>query len=273
MQKKPWSKELIIQGIRDLEIKLGRRPTKHDTSLLYSQSRKYFGTWNNAMEAAGYSVKLLQKPKIPKYLSQCLAYFAGLLITDGHILYNKRRKNYKISIYNSYEEEVAMILNLIKVIFDYKASVYKRKKWGFNKRVSHDIQINSKDLAEFLHNKLGLPYGAKSFNARVPLIFFDCLPEYSTSFLRGVLDGDGNICKVRASIFSASMLFIKDLQQLLLNFGVICKIRIHTKPTNTLLYILEIPKKDLKNLYSLLYEDVTFYFLRKQAVWQSIYKS
>lgn len=47
-------KDYIISKIQEFVIKNGRIPVKRETWGIYKPARKYFGTWNNAIEAAGF---------------------------------------------------------------------------------------------------------------------------------------------------------------------------------------------------------------------------
>ncbi len=44
----------ILTGIREFVLKQGRIPIKSELTTLYRVARNYFGTWNNAVSAAGY---------------------------------------------------------------------------------------------------------------------------------------------------------------------------------------------------------------------------
>ena len=133
------NREELIQKIKELHKELGRRPKKRDNNSLSRYSRLIFGSWNKLMEAAGYTVKFYQKPKIPKKLTPHLAYFLGILITDGHLQYNcppKKAPSYMIQLYTSYEEERELLLKLIEELFGYKSSV-RHKLYGFNIRKNY----------------------------------------------------------------------------------------------------------------------------------------
>lgn len=47
-------KDYIISKIQEFVIKNGRIPVKREVWGIYKPARKYFGTWNNAIEAAGF---------------------------------------------------------------------------------------------------------------------------------------------------------------------------------------------------------------------------
>lgn len=70
--KPKHSKESIIKAVHTFVKMNGRIPLKREAGGLYSASRKYFGTWNKAIEAAGF------KPNPVMFANNCFAY-------DGHI--------------------------------------------------------------------------------------------------------------------------------------------------------------------------------------------
>lgn len=49
------SREQVIENIKNFYIVQGRIPVKREMWGIYKPTRKYFGTWNNAIEAAGFN--------------------------------------------------------------------------------------------------------------------------------------------------------------------------------------------------------------------------
>ncbi len=64
--------EEIINRIHKFFGQHGRIPVKREASAIYKPARKYFGTWNKAIEAAGF------KPNPIMFADKCIA-------NDGHI--------------------------------------------------------------------------------------------------------------------------------------------------------------------------------------------
>ena len=158
-RRRKWNKKLVILEVHKLHKTLKRRPVKRDSSILYQMSRKFFGGWNNAMKASGYKVKDFQKVKIPKTCSN-FCYFIGLIISDGHLVYQPR--DYRIIISTSYGEEKEIIYKLIKKLFKYLPYVRKRKYKNRNILPSYDVCIFSKNLCDFIRKKFKIPTGANS---------------------------------------------------------------------------------------------------------------
>ncbi|MEK6927291.1 MAG: LAGLIDADG family homing endonuclease [Nanoarchaeota archaeon] len=264
-------KSEIIFRLKELEKELGRRPVKTDSPSLYTLSRKYFGTWNNMMTEAGYQCKLFQIPVTPKEITSDLSYFLGLMSTDGHIQVIKQRWLYRVMMYTSEKEEVEMILNIIKKLFSYTASVRARKT-GFSKRPNYEIYISSKKIALFL-NSLGIPIGAKSYNLLVPKMFFENKQEYFWDYLRGVFDGDGSIVfsnnNFSFKISSGSVRFLEGINKILIEKGFK---NFKISKQDEYVWILRTNiKENIKQLYSCIYNNSSFFYPRKQLKWSKQY--
>lgn len=265
MKREKDKRRELIGELIVLSEKLNRKPVKRDDKRLYRLIRLSFGSWNNGLKKAGFKVKDKQSPRIPDIKERELYYFLGLLITDGHIAYNKG-KNYQIKLYTSYEEEKEMILRLIDFLFDYKASVRQRKT-GFNKRINYEIFISSKKLCEFILEFSKIPPGAKSNSIKIPNLLFSLSEDKIAEFLRGVIDGDGTILKNKVvKIVSGSEEFLFGIKRLLdkleTKSGQVCQER-------ESLYNLWICGKDnLKKLKETLRKKQNnFSYPRKAASW------
>jgi len=150
------------------------------------------------MKKVGFGITINQKPKLPDRLDEALAYFLGLLITDGHIVLDNINKRYKVMLFNSYDDESEIILSLIRKLFDYNAKINIRTNISFSKRPNNEIYITSKKVVEFLTEKMNIPSGAKSRVVRIPKLMFNQPKHIVSAFLRGVIDGDGSIARSHA---------------------------------------------------------------------------
>lgn len=106
-------------------------------------------------------------------------YYAGLIATDGYI----DLKNGRVSV-RVQNEGSNSVLNCLKDYFEYTGEVRKYKK-------SYDLTITSKELIQKLKS-LNVCGEQKSYSLKFPTIMSgneDC----QRMFLRGILDGDGNI--------------------------------------------------------------------------------
>ena len=116
MVKKKISKQELINIVKSLYKNAGSIPQKRDDNNLNYYAKKVFGSWNKLIQAAGFDVKFYQKITCIR-VDENFAYFIGLLVTDGHIVYDSTNKKYKANLYTSYPEEKNMIFNLIKNYF------------------------------------------------------------------------------------------------------------------------------------------------------------
>jgi len=270
-QRRKWTKDSVLLAVKKLKSNLKRKPIKRDNNTLYFLTRKFFGSWNTALTKAGFETKIRQKPRIPDKLTPELSYFIGLLATDGHIVFDKMNKGYKIMIFTSYKDERDIIISLIKKIFNYVPSV-RIKHSGFKKfSPNYEIYINSKLLAKYLIERFEIPSGAKSHIIRIGKIFFNNNKLIASAFIRGVIDGDGTVSSksICTRIASGSPKFLEDVKRLLsiieINSGNIKK----EKDRNTwILYISG--KENLRKLRDKLYTEADFFYPRKKLIWKGI---
>ncbi len=264
-------KEDVLVKLKELEIRLGRRPVKRDNSHLYQLSRKYFGTWNNMMVEYGYNCKGFQKPSIPKKINSNLSYFLGLVSTDGHIQVTNNIGKYKIMVHTSEIEEVDLIKRLVNSLFNYNASIYPRKTGFKNSRINYEVYIYSKDVAYFL-NSLGIPFGAKSANIRVPQIFITGR-EFIWDYIRGVFDGDGSIIfSGYNSIFkisSGSLNFLQDLLKIFQS-NAFNHFKIYKNGENVW-DLRNNTKTEILKIHNLIYDGSSFFYPRKKLKWAGHY--
>jgi hypothetical protein len=262
MKNKKISKKELILRVDRLHKQMGRRPQKRDNNSLNHYAKKIFGSWNSMMKFAGYDTKFHQKVELHKF-NENFAYFLGLLITDGHIYYNTKRKNYKVAIYTSYNEEKDMIRKLILEIFNYKSATSPRL-YGFNKRINHEIRISSKYLADFIINQFKIPSGEKSLKVKVPPKILSSNYKNKMAFMKGVIDGDGYISPKGIKIASGSINFLEGIREISKSLDInSTKIIRDNKRTNT--FSIRINKKEDLIKIKKIYEKGYFY-PRKKAI-------
>ncbi len=159
-----------------------------------------------------------------------LAEICGIHAGDGYL------RSSELDISGSIEEKEyydGRIKLLFKLLFntDIKTRYYpSRRTYGF--------KLYDKKIIEFLHNKMGFPYGSKTLKVRVPKFILSAnnLRLYS-AFLRGYFDADGCVTFRRqygglnprfrtiyhvypkVSLSSVSVKLIKDVAFLLRRLG------------------------------------------------------
>jgi DNA-binding transcriptional regulator WhiA len=265
-----WNKKEVLCRLFEVDKRLKRRPVKRDDPLLFYLSKRYFGSWNKMMKCGGYEIKYFRDVKIPSTNSRFLYYFIGLLCTDGHIVYDKVKKKYKVLICNSNEDEKSMIIKLMKFLFKYPPSI-RKKKYGYNIKPNYEVHIYSKKLCEFLVENLKIPFGNKSLTIKIPRAIKYGNPKQIGQFLRGVIDGDGSIIKTKKckllKITSGSKEFIFGINELLRKFDIVNG-KINKEKEN--LWILRLNRKeDIKRLYRFVYGNCEEYcYIRKKRIWE-----
>lgn len=252
-----------IKDVKALHKKLGRKPKKRDSNRLYFVSRKLFGSWNKAMEAAGYEVYYYQKARVPA-LDENLAYYLGLLVTDGHIVKSKS-KSYNLEIYTSYEEERDMLIRLIKELFDYNAFVWERNtQWGT--KPGYIVSVFSKEVVNHFIDKLDIPSGNKTWTIEIPRCILESSISSQGAFVRGIIDGDGCI-KVKppyVAVSSASEKFLYQLQDMIEKCGITTN-RVYQHKGRELYNLGITGRKNIYKLYKLMYPtDLDYCYPRKK---------
>lgn len=184
-------------------------------------------------------------------------YVAGLVATDGHINYSNNRICIRV---NNEGADITLqnILNYFEC--NNKVAYYK---------TGYEIRITSKYLIEGLES-LNVKGTDKTYTLQVPHNFYneDCLRLY----LRGVLDGDGNIHLTKSKytqryvngqfrIVTASKLFIEGLSNILdKHLNIKCPIS-KAKVNGVIYPKLELSVSDSKKFYNFIYkgfEDFRF---------------
>jgi len=262
------NKSEVIFELHALKSKLGIIPSKRYSNILNYYAKKNFGSWNTALRTAGLSVRTQQKAKLPQESAE-LYYFLGLLYTDGHVVWTEKKRDYQIQIYTSNEAELRMIIELFEKLFDYIPYVRKRLM-GFNKKINYSIHLCSKNVIEHISKEYGLFIGAKAKRIRLPKFK---LKDNFWDFLRGVVDGDGSICKNGVRVFSASRLFLNELAQILKSYEFRPSVK-HGRKDIELYYVLSTyGQKDMFRLYDLLYSSSKFFYPRKKNTFNDMLKS
>lgn len=147
---------------------------------------------------------------LPEYIDEDLGLLYGYLIGDGCLTLDSRIlfTNVGDSILDNYQR-----------IMTEKFAVKKISKLRSNK---YDYAIDDKYLRKYLEI-VGLKQ-VRSYDKQVPVKIFECSKKVVSKFLRGLFDTDGTVdCKI-VSLTSVSKKLVHQVQNLLLNFGIISSI-------------------------------------------------
>ena len=143
--------------------------------------------------------------KVPKELTKDLAYFIGSIIGDGSM----RQKN-QVIFTTADDETVSFMTKFVKDSFGREFKSRNGK---------YDYVIYGKEIRHFL-NSIGLD-NVKSNEKKVPDLIFKAPREIVASFLQGLFDTDGTTTGRSVSFSTSSEELGMQVQQLLLNFGII----------------------------------------------------
>jgi intein/homing endonuclease len=122
------------------------------------------------------------------------------------------------------------------------------------------ITICSRSFREFLLNAYGIPTeGVRSNSKTVPKVILESDRETQIEFLRGIFDTDGYNSSNLVEYSTASEVLSKEVQLLLLNFGILSKR--HTKTINGVKYYLVWINGAYYNLF---HDTIGFSLVRKR---------
>ncbi len=149
----------------------------------------------------------------PQKLTEDYAYLLGLLIGDGNCM---NRGGIWICVCE--EEQKKNVKSLYKKLFGREGKIYTH--WAF---------MGGVEMRAYLEY-LGLGY-KRSWEKEVPWSIFQAPKNVVAAFLRGLFDTDGSVRvggrykdSLDIKLYSTSLKLIKQIQQLLLNFGIISAI-------------------------------------------------
>ncbi len=146
-----------------------------------------------------------------------LARLFGILLGDGSIIETKsfkRGKTYLISLVSRDIKWLKQYQNLLKV-FGIKTKIQTNVRDSSLKHIS----FKSKILGEIFHKKLNFPLGRKAKRIQITPFFLKS-NELLKEVIGGLIDTDGSVGKEIIEISSISKEMMKQLQLLLLRFGV-----------------------------------------------------
>ncbi len=152
---------------------------------------------------------------VPDVVDEKLAAFLGYLTGDGHISAVKRT----IGLTTGDEDQADRFIALAHDLF----GVVCRKQWEPNK---WRVKFSSQDVQDFLIH-LGLPTGFAARHKTVPDVILRSPEPVVVAFLRAYYDCDGYAGRAGVILSTSSEEMSKQVQLLLLNFGILSRRRPH----------------------------------------------
>lgn len=142
-------------------------------------------------------------------------YYLGLLVADGSYNGTRKRDKYRIDLTIGFDDQENI---------DYIQNLYLNNNIHFNiykKKNSNCINIccSNKSWRENLIN-LGLNY-VKGNDKSIPKMILTGTLQQKSNFIAGLFDGDGSINRGRLRFVNNSIKLIKEVQNILLEFGII----------------------------------------------------
>lgn len=172
--------------------------------------------------------------RLPKYMTEDLAYFLGFMYGNGSMYADKL---ISLSVSNRYPEVVSKLQRISKELFDLEAIV----KDGDG--ACKNVFIYSSYLVEYL--RLNGLSKQKALDIKVPECLFTETKTNIASFIAGYFDADGHNPKIKTykTITSISKEFLNDIQTLLLQLGVFCSVVLYREAIGNWkpLYKLTVP--------------------------------
>lgn len=105
-----------------------------------------------------------------------------------------------------------------------------------------ELDIQGKDVAALDASPLGDLAGLDSYTKRVPAAIWAARPAVKAEFLRALYEGDGSVCvaqrnSIRISYSTRSAQLAKDVQQLLLEFGIVTRQQVDARGDHQVLIV------------------------------------
>ena len=156
---------------------------------------------------------IINESKILDAHNPNVAYLAGLIITDGYV--NTNADFISLCLVGDSEFQ---LLKKIKDVFEINSPIQDYK---LQDKKKHCLRISCSGIKEFFLNKFNIVATHKTFEADVPLDFYneDCAKAY----ILGCADGDGCISHLNTNspsfaLLSASPIFIQGLGDILTKY-------------------------------------------------------
>lgn len=171
----------------------------------------------------------LNQRDMPVVLTADLAYLFGLLIGDGCLTRTEGIifSNIDLDILKSY-------FRIMNHYFDVVPQ----------KRGKCDYVVYDKYLRKYL-KMCGLSI-SNSHSKQIPECILDAPKDIQAFFISGLFDTDGGVEKRLISYCSVSEKMIRQVQLMLLQFGIISRVRYKTAKNGSLHYVLRISGKDIE---------------------------
>ncbi|MBU0635424.1 hypothetical protein KKE06_00155 [Candidatus Micrarchaeota archaeon] len=153
--------------------------------------------------------------KIPKTVSEEIAWLVAAILCDGHIKKNENRVVFFSNIDYFVKRFESIVCNLFEISGTCRIS--KTSDTG----VLYEFAVENKPMAHFLNKFCEIPRGKKSHLIVVPRIIWEADFKTKKAFLKGVFDPDGGKRSSGLGLTSASKKFRDQVYMLLQEFDIV----------------------------------------------------
>jgi stage V sporulation protein R len=191
------------------------RHRKGATTRRAESIRTALATYESAQNVAlPQAVNQRAQIRVPSHVSAELGSFLGYLVGDGHISRVKR----SLGLTTGDREQADHFASLAERLFDVRPMFrLDGSRWR--------VLVSSENLSEFLIGAIGLSHGPSAPHKRIPDAILRSPAHVVSAFLRAYFDCGGYAGKQGVILSSASSEMISQTQLLLLNFGVLSRVR------------------------------------------------
>ena len=130
------------------------------------------------------------RPLSPHMISR-LCELVGLLLGDGTILYQYRRKFNRVGLSGDVLQDKIFFRSISETIFILCGKMPTICVRKHKKGQSLELYLNNKRFVCYLVHQLGLPYGKKTYTVKIPKKFLSW--SRAQHVLRGLFESDGSL--------------------------------------------------------------------------------
>ncbi len=166
---------------------------------------------------------------LPKEVDEKLAMFLGLFISEGSVIKIKNRGKYSLLQFGFSDKESEFIEKIDSLLY----SLFGERLYRLHKKGVVKYSLNSVLFCEWLANICSI----KDIDKTAEILIPDCIKQSSKKiqicFLNWLFEGDGSVKQngngYAITYSSKSYGLIKDVQLMLLNFGILSSVRSETR--------------------------------------------
>ena len=154
--------------------------------------------------------------RIPKKVSEELAWFVATILCDGHMTKNGSRISFSLS-----DKQLIRKLDIIfHNLFELNGCNFKIKDKPQCVKPQYGLNCENKAIIRFLNNLFEIPTGKKCDIITIPKIIQQASLKIKKAFLKGVFDTDGGKRSKGLGLTSASKKFRDQNFELLKEFDI-----------------------------------------------------